>query len=330
LLLEYFLPPFWKSYDYQEAAIAFIRSWRNNLFLRKPFPGFHPGIYQELHGVSSDSKNPLADFLEKNKPQGPWLCEMMTHVLEIDCRNDKLPKIAVHVHVYFLELFSDIFDRLCELKLPLDLFISVPSSMVRDSIQKMTKDYIIGGVDIRIVPNRGRDIGPLLTEFNVDILNKYDIVGHFHTKKSCDINDLALGDFWYTFLLENLLGGKHPMATLIISKMCLDENIGLVYADDPNVVGWTKNFTITLELARQFDIHIPPGKYFNFPVGSMFWARTNAIRQILGKGFGWTDYPEEPIPYDGTMLHAIERLWPFIVKNNGYCELLTYVDGVTR
>jgi lipopolysaccharide biosynthesis protein len=37
-------------------------------------------------------------------------------------------------------------------------------------------------VDIRIQPNRGRDIGPLLRVWET-ICQKYDLIGHLHTKK---------------------------------------------------------------------------------------------------------------------------------------------------
>ncbi len=37
---------------------------------------------------------------------------------------------------------------------------------------------------MRVFENRGRDIGPFLTGFGEAILDRYDIVGHVHTKKS--------------------------------------------------------------------------------------------------------------------------------------------------
>ena len=69
---------------------------------------------------------------------------------------------------------------------------------------------------------------------------------------------------------------------------------------------------------------------FNFPVGSMFWARTAALRPLLELGLGWDDFPEEPVPYDGSLLHAIERLLPFVVEGAGFRNAVTHVPGVTR
>ena len=58
----------------------------------------------------------------------------------------------------------------------------------------------------------------------------------------------------------------------------------------------------------------------------MFWARSKAVHQILSLNI--TNLcPKEPIKNDGTIMHAIERIWIFIVKLNGYTykETLKYI-----
>ena len=45
---------------------------------------------------------------------------------------------------------------------------------------------------------------------------------------------------------------------------------------------------------------------------------------------GWDDYPKEPVPYDGTVLHALERLLPFVASQVGYRFAATHVPGMTR
>ena len=56
---------------------------------------------------------------------------------------------------------------------------------------------------------------------------------------------------------------------------------------------------------------------FNFPAGNMFWARTSAIYQIFNEKI-IQSIPEEKGQFDGTLLHGIERFWPFLVKLNGF------------
>ncbi len=73
---------------------------------------------------------------------------------------------------------------------------------------------------------------------------------------------------------------------------------------------------------------LPP--FFDFPIGTMFWARTSALGPLLALGLDWNDYPAEPVPVDGTILHAIERLLPFAARHAGYRYATTHVPGCTR
>jgi lipopolysaccharide biosynthesis protein len=73
-----------------------------------------------------------------------------------------------------------------------------------------------------------------------------------------------------------------------------------------------------------------PKTTFNFPLGTMFWARTAALKPLLELGLLWDDYPAEPVPGDGSLLHALERLLPFVVEKAGFRSLVTHVPGITR
>ena len=52
-------------------------------------------------------------------------------------------------------------------------------------------------------------------------------------------------------------------------------------------------------------------------INGMFWAKINAIYQIFQKDFE-SLYPKESGQTNGTIMHAIERLWLYLVKLNGY------------
>jgi lipopolysaccharide biosynthesis protein len=74
----------------------------------------------------------------------------------------------------------------------------------------------------------------------------------------------------------------------------------------------------------------PLAPYFDFPTGTMFWARTAALKPLFALGLRWDDYPREPAANDGTILNAIERLLPFVAAHAGYRFATTHVPGVTR
>ncbi|MFZ4687359.1 MAG: rhamnan synthesis F family protein, partial [Hyphomonadaceae bacterium] len=93
--------------------------------------------------------------------------------------------------------------------------------------------------------------------------------------------------------------------------------LGLLMAEDPHIVGWTKNLGIAEKLAARMGVEEPLPGAFDFPLGTMFWTRPAALRPLLSLDLRWEDYPAEPVPYDGTLLHAIERLLPFSARRAG-------------
>ena len=59
------------------------------------------------------------------------------------------------------------------------------------------------------------------------------------------------------------------------------------------------------------------GKKLEFPVGNMFWAKTKSIHQIFNIKIK-NLFPKELGQINDTIMHAIERIWLYLVKKNGY------------
>jgi lipopolysaccharide biosynthesis protein len=310
-----------------EAVRFYVRSWASGVWRRKLFPGFHPGIFLE-HYPQKVERDPLANYLRAGQPDGPWLCDLITS----EEATQPLPpaiRAALHIHVYYPDLFPEMMSHLKTNNVRPDLFISVPSESVRKEISGFLNDYSGKVVDIRIVPNCGRNIAPLLTTFGPEILDCYDVIGHLHTKKTADLRDELIGKRWYRFLLENLLGGKKNMADTILGRMASDPSIGMVFPDDPHIIGWGSSKAPAEILARQLGLGMLP-ENFVFPAGTMFWARIEILRPHFNLGLTWQDYPKEPLPYDGTILHALERLLPFVAAKQSTRCVLTNVTSVTK
>jgi lipopolysaccharide biosynthesis protein len=72
------------------------------------------------------------------------------------------------------------------------------------------------------------------------------------------------------------------------------------------------------------------GDKFNFPAGAMFWVRSASLKPLMDLNLEWHDYPEEPVHVDGTILHALERLFGIIPGTTGYRTVLTHVPGISR
>ena len=188
-------------------------------------------------------------------------------------------------------------------------------------------------VALEVTPNQGRDIGPLLTRF-ADRLLSYDVVGHLHGRRSLALTSVGpgteLGAQWHEFLLQHLLGDRVPMMDLILGRFAEDPALGLVFPEDPNLTGWSLDRDIALDIAARIDPALAVPRFIDFPVGTMFWARPQALKPLLDLRLDWSDYPPEPLPIDGTMLHAFERLLPVVCRHAGYTHATTHVPGVTR
>jgi lipopolysaccharide biosynthesis protein len=167
--------------------------------------------------------------------------------------------------------------------------------------------------------------------FAGDRLSGYELAGHLHTKKSLDVQDRSLGQTWYGFLLEHLIGGEAagPMLDRIVSRMAPDAGPDMAFPEDPYVFGDEANAAQVAELAERMGWPQPPA-HFRFPVGSMFWARPAVLRPLLDAGLTVEDYPEEPLPYDGTILHVLERALGLAAMASPRGLVITNVPGVTR
>ena len=88
--------------------------------------------------------------------------------------------------------------------------------------------------------------------------------------------------------------------------------------------GWGPNFDNTKALIKTLGLDVPVSgeKMPLAPFGSVFWFRVRALEPLFTKGGagGWQhdDFPPEPLPQDGTISHAIERVYPFVAQGAGY------------
>jgi glycosyltransferase involved in cell wall biosynthesis len=330
---SFFLGPDRGEISEADAIREYVRGWASGALRRKPCPGFNPEIYRKFRDIAEAETevdgDEFADYLRKGEPTGPWRAISIRPGAFVDGRANI--KVALHIHAYYPEMLPNIVERLRGNTIRPHLFISVKDEDALNQARRGLLEYDEELVEIRIVPNKGRDIGPLLTEFGQELVQEYEIIGHVHTKKSNDLNSPAMVAAWNDFLMENLLGGStaRNMADVVISAMMADDGIGVAFPDDPHVVGWSANKTKAEEIAPRLQLKTLPEE-FDFPVGTMFWARASLLRRFVSAGFLWDDYPDEPLPYDGSMLHALERLFGIAANVDGAKSASIYVPGLTR
>jgi hypothetical protein len=321
----------------ERAIIAFLARWAavgksrlpgTNFFLRRPCAGFHPQLYAYENADRYDSAliNPLAHLIRSGSPKGPWKSDIITPNISKQAPAGGVGlRIAIHGHFFYPELAADFLKRLACNRTPSDLWLTTDNVAKAALLRDATLAYQGGSVEIRVVPNRGRNIAPFLAALE-EIESHYDVVGHIHGKRS---PQTLVGEQWRQFLWENLLGHSYPMIDEIHNRFEADKTLGIVFPDDPHLPDWDTNLEIASQLATRIGIKGPLPPYFNFPVGNMFWVRPQALRPLVELKLGWRDYPEEPLPNDGTLLHALERLLPFVAQCAGYRYAVTHIPGIT-
>ena len=332
-----FLPPSVTSATREGAIVAFLVQWdavgcnrlpATNFFLRRPCAGFHPQIYAHENADRYDPiVNPLAHFIRDGRPNGPWRHDVIVpRVADPGPAPTAGLRAAIHGHFFYPELAADFLRRLACNRARCDLWLTTNDASKATALREAALVYRGGNVVIRVVPNRGRDIGAFLTAVAAEIEPHYDVIGHIHGKRS---PLTPVGEEWRRFLWLNLVGDLHPMMDLILGHFAADERLGIVFPEEPHLPDWDANLQSASHLAIRMGITTPLPPFFDFPVGTMFWARPQALKPLCELKLGWGDYPEEPVPPDGTLLHALERLLPFAAQHAGYRYATTHVPHVT-
>ena len=317
-------------------AVSGARGWRSETAAkdtRRPAPGFNPLLYTAHHLEElAGGIDPFAHFIRSGKPAGPWQATVITpEDPSADTQSAGTLRLALHAHLFYPELTGDLLAHLDSNQSPCDLLVSTDTAAKVTRLRRSLSAYTRGNVEIRLLPNRGRDIGAFLTGFARDFSN-YDLVGHVHSKRSPLIDEISksnLSETWREFLWQNLLGGSYPMLDRIATAFENDPKLGLVFPSDPHLRGWDDNRVIAGEVAARMGWEGPLPEAFDFPLGTMFYVRPAALEPLLRLHLDWNDYPDEPIPYDGTILHALERLMPLTAQLAGYSSAVTHVFGKT-
>jgi lipopolysaccharide biosynthesis protein len=227
-------------------------------------------------------------------------------------------KIAIHAHIFYLDLAPELAQVLQDFPAPFDLLISTPDSNHPEALEEQFKNIPnLQKLVIHVTVNRGRDLGPLLFGFGKTLLS-YDYFAHIHTKKSSGAN--KIGDGWRKYLVTNLLQSRDSRVLKILKLL---ENYGFIYPQKYSQIDvlncqWGGNFEAGTQLCRSLGIPPPEPGFIEFPVGSMFWANTAALRPLLEKSFTADDFDQELGQTDNTLAHALERSLSHIAASSGY------------
>lgn len=222
--------------------------------------------------------------------------------------------VGVFLHLYYDELAPVFAERLGNIPVPFQLYVSTDTDEKAHRIMES-----LPVAEIRVIPNRGRDIWPKLYGF-ADAKLRHDLVLHLHGKRSAHSDQL---DEWLAHILDCLLGSPGEIRR-ILSFFQFIPRLGMVapvtFKAVLGAAHWGSNRDIGRELARRMALPraLPDNNSLRFPVGSMFWARTAALQPLIDLNLPQTAFPPEVGQVDGTLAHAIERMLGVTCQSRGY------------
>ncbi|GAB7527806.1 hypothetical protein PS3A_02120 [Pseudomonas sp. 3A(2025)] len=277
--------------------------------------------------------SPLYHYLMTGKKEGracPPAIRRWNPRTTLTIAKDLLPdaqqlKIAVCLHIYYEDYIERFSQALNTFPVDVDVFITLANTdheaRARDVFSKHPR---VNSIETRCVPNRGRNFGPLLVEF-AEALQGYDLFCHLHSKKS--LYSGREQTQWSDYLTEYLMRDE-SVVTRVVNAFQENPDLGVYYPTTfwmmpswVNHITMNKGFMKTWQQDLGLDEH---DGFLSYPAGGMFWARPEALKGIIDRSYDYEFFPAEPLPNDGSLLHALERMIGLLAEHNGYKQFFYY------
>ena len=239
---------------------------------------------------------------------------------------EPVTKVAIIIHVFHFEIFTEIIELLkTNTAIKFTVFVTAPI----DLCDKITKSFRKNNFDYRVMPvdNRGRDILPFLKIIPQVFSAGFQLILKIHTKK---INHRRSGDSWRKDLYGKLLGEETMREIMDIFNK--DHAVGLVGAKGhvvPLHLYYGANAGRVEYLSWEMGVASGELMNLNFPAGSMFWIRKQALYPLLNQNLKDDDFDEETGQVDGTLAHAVERAFAVSTHAAGFKFVDNTYDPVT-
>jgi lipopolysaccharide biosynthesis protein len=218
------------------------------------------------------------------------------------------------IHLWYPELLDELAAALRASGIDWRIVITTAREReqhVRERVAQLALD-----AEIDVFENRGRDILPFLHVANRLLDEGVTTVLKLHGKRSTHRQD---GEAWRRELLNKLLAPER--AQRIACAFRDDPTLGLVHAEghlQPLDYYWGANRANVDYLTRRLGIQAPRVEQDHFIAGSMFWLRPAALRVLLDAHLDIADFESESGQLDGTLAHAIERVFSLAALADGY------------
>lgn len=229
--------------------------------------------------------------------------------------------VAIAVNLYYEDLVERYMQYLNNVPEEIDIYIISSKLNVFEKAENLKKRsmYLIEK------KNRGRDISALLVAFR-EIALQYEYICFLHDKKpNYDFMEREVVS-WDWSLWENMVSTKVYICSVLkifqektdIGLMVPPEPIGEFYKAWFDTA-WGPNYKNTVCLAEELRLNcVIEEEKTPLALGTMFWARKDGLKKLFERQWRYEDFPEEPLSKNGTINHAIERIFGFVAQDAGY------------
>lgn len=241
---------------------------------------------------------------------------------DIDSRK---PSAAAVLYSYFDDLIEPDFSYLSSMPKGSTLFIVVVSEKMKSLWDKrLSKSGY--RYEVRIQPNRGRNEAAYWVTCR-DVIESYDYICLIHDKKTLAARPPVKGQYWSSHCWRSVLYSPEYVNN-VIRLFDSNDRLGILmptapmFAEWPDLIfnrEWAGNRDIALKVYDRLKLTVPFDEHPAAPWGAMFWVRGRAMKVLYRYSWSVNDFPEEPLKVpDGTVLHALERMYPMIAQESGY------------
>ncbi|KQO67477.1 rhamnan synthesis F family protein [Methylobacterium sp. Leaf89] len=228
------------------------------------------------------------------------------------------PRLCVHAHCFYPELIKELIPGFHNLPPDARIVITAVSAADAQFIARaMHRHAVRQPTEVRVVPNRGRDIGPLLVGCQ-DVWRTFDVVLHLHTKVSTHV---SWGEEWRLYLFDQTLGSK-ALVDWVLERFAADPTLGCLYPRNfhriREYVNVEQNSAAIDAFLAVLGLPAAAGAQPDYPAGSMAWYRTAGLATLADALTTLDRFEAEADQVDLTFAHALERIMPLVVRAFGY------------
>ncbi len=234
-------------------------------------------------------------------------------------------RIAIIIHVYYMDVFVEILESLGEIDARHKLIVTTIAEH-EDEVRAILTSAGISH-EIQVYENRGRDVLPFLNALRSIDFDTYPFILKLHTKKSPHRGD---GATWRQQACSCL--ALPAQRAWILKQLCAMPDVGMVGPHDHLIsmsfyIG--SNLERVSELAARLGVAVDLERDY-FVAGTMFFARSEALRPLMNIALDANDFEPEEARLDGTMAHAIERIFAYSATAAGFAISSANVGDAER